>query len=940
MGRGRLQGADASRGAARGGSRGRDASAARENGIGRDAATSRGHVTEVAAAASAAALATSAAEARRDLERGRAACFASFDTKLLSAAGKEEGRADRARRMQELAAIVPLREADAKASARFSKEGHVCEAPGHSILAPEKTPAPNFRRLFRSMQTATPPTDQVHETYLSLCVQQVRAEYWAFFQYAVASAPMRGWRRQNCHAFRVEACRIGHAVQVDDVDGAPKAAVAKEYDVTIKRLWDLRRGHAEVSNLCDLLGHLCIWRENLFYTYGVKLSCGCNSTGLHTRENGCPTHKDAVVELYMRKLQSMLEYPDEEVAQHRERETMLFSLGYCKDLVSAATLLEGMSNGSGVDVNRSILGPICHPPSFHRTSAHYRVSLSKPGILNDRRDIRLRSEQQRVVDSLERPLEIIHGPPGTGKSTCIRAIVRDRIPCEDNAVTLILAVQNKAIDVLVQMFRPFVEHDPEKAVVGMFVVGSASNPRLGLDAAEFTHERLLSFMPNYVHALSEYEQCADSAVLKQCAKALSQARQEATATILGGVGLIFATTAELHKIILGTPYMDILGRIKSVVTDEAATVAEWQAAMLAGLPAVERIVCIGDANQLPPFTRLTDARATMGFFERAQCQLAQSGAPVPMLVRQFRMHPDIASLVSESFYDNRLITDEIEGSARMPLYTLGGIWIAGLYWLEYQNTPPTHKLHENLAGEMEILRISSAEKAKLVDGQRLEYEAMIYNSFVNATEVAHVREGLDLFQAYGLFSPGPQQKSVFVLTFYRQQLEFILRDLETSPELTAAISAGVLRVQTVDSSQGSEADIIILSGVRSNEERAVGFLSSVNGARRICVAMSRARETLIIIGDRRTLAHGGERQLAFSRLWSKTGHPLRSLRPMRSFSDLASSVSARNSRRDDIEAAGDLFFETSREDMLEAGKDLLTLSAEDNAAASAEDDFM
>lgn len=102
-----------------------------------------------------------------------------------------------------------------------------------------------------------------------------------------------------------------------------------------------------------------------------------------------------------------------------------------------------------------------------------------------------------------------------------------------------------------------------------------------------------------------------------------------------------------------------------------------------------------------------------------------------------------------------------------------------------------------------------------------------------------------------LTAPGASYagKSVYVITFYKAQEWALRAALKNAghPERIAGESGegGSLRVTTVDQVQGSEADVVILSCTRANERRSIGFVSNPN---RLNVAISRARERLIVIG--------------------------------------------------------------------------------------------
>jgi hypothetical protein len=139
-----------------------------------------------------------------------------------------------------------------------------------------------------------------------------------------------------------------------------------------------------------------------------------------------------------------------------------------------------------------------------------------------------------------------------------------------------------------------------------------------------------------------------------------------------------------------------------------------------------------------------------------------------------------------------------------------------------------------------------------------------------------------------------------VICFYKQHLELLEKSLVNEVHFEVymtSLASGNLRLMTVDSSQGSEADIVLLSCVRSNPEGNVGFLNSLGGARRLCVALSRAREALVIIGDPDTLISAKlSRRLAFDRLWPRgpSGELSPEVRKLASFEALQAASAPAN----------------------------------------------
>lgn len=490
-----------------------------------------------------------------------------------------------------------------------------------------------------------------------------------------------------------------------------------------------------------------------------------------------------------------------------------------------------------------------------------------------------------------------------------------------STVTLLLAVQNKAIDVLVRGMEPFVDNDVRTSDVKMLVVGSASNPNMGATAASYTMDNLLlqneayrildaQFETLLLRPDSPYRESALAAIMEE----LKELRSNLMEQIVSGARIVFSTTSEMFNVISHPVFRESMThRISSVIIDEAGTLPEYDATLLACLPGVQRVIAIGDVQQLPPFSNLSHHVRPDSLMARMQEQLsAGDRGAVRMLQRQFRMSRFICSFVSDSFYSSRLIMDNTEGARRMPEFVPGGgLWLSGIYWLDYSADPPTHVqqqvLNRDGHSQIEIRRIRGGQFGQQVAQGSCEED--VFKSKVNATEIHHIICCLEVFAERHFFQSGCLQcKSVAVICFYKQQCKVLEASLAQSRMygvLQAAMEGEMLRIRTVDSFQGNEADVVILSGVRSNSDGAVGFLSSAEGKKRICVATSRAREALIIVGDRNTLAVP---ELAFSRLWSG-GQPSSEyeVRRLRNAGDLVQPALAAAARRHEENLIGDMF---------------------------------
>ena len=250
------------------------------------------------------------------------------------------------------------------------------------------------------------------------------------------------------------------------------------------------------------------------------------------------------------------------------------------------------------------------------------------------------------------------------------------------------------------------------------------------------------------------------------------------------------------------------------IIDEAgrATVPE----VLVPIVKSRRVVLVGDERQLPPMVEQGLERADEGEGNGLDTSLFQALVEqvddtdldhLASLRTQYRMHPAIGSLVSSVFYDGKL---ENGTSARMNR-SIYGRMPARVTWLSTSSVP----------GRAEIRR-----------GQ----------SYANAAEADVVSRLLETFE--NRLGKRRNRVSVCAITGYLGQVEQLNGLIE--PDNRNRWKALDIEIATVDSFQGRERDIVVYSTVRSNPRGEIGFLRN---HRRLNVALSRARELLVIVGD-------------------------------------------------------------------------------------------
>ncbi|KIW89661.1 uncharacterized protein Z519_09817 [Cladophialophora bantiana CBS 173.52] len=245
---------------------------------------------------------------------------------------------------------------------------------------------------------------------------------------------------------------------------------------------------------------------------------------------------------------------------------------------------------------------------------------------------------------------------------------------------------------------------------------------------------------------------------------------------------------------------------KIILIEEAAEVLEAPVTV-ACVESLEHLILVGDHQQLQGHCSVKELEdkpfyLNVSLFER----LVRNNMPFKILLHQRRMMPEFRRLISVLYPD---LKDHASVADR-PVEPWGMGTLASFFFD-----------HEWWEAKDESLSTYNSEEAKFIAG----------------------------FYRY-LYRNGVDPARITVLTYYNGQRKRILTELKAFPEFWAP---GQLSVKTVDSYQGEENDIVILSLARNNEEGKIGFLSNVN---RTCVALSRAKYGFYLFGNAKILTNG------------------------------------------------------------------------------------
>ena len=419
----------------------------------------------------------------------------------------------------------------------------------------------------------------------------------------------------------------------------------------------------------------------------------------------------------------------------------------------------------------------------------------------------LNRTQEHAVNEVLRAkdVSIVHGPPGTGKTTTLVEAIYETLMRESQV--LVCAQSNMAVDWI-----------SERLVDRGINVLRIGNPtRVNDKMLSFTYERRFEAHPDYpqlwairktIRELRQHRKRGDEHFHQKMDRLKSRATEleiRINAELFGEARVIASTlVGSANRLLQGMKFATLF-------IDEAAQALE--AACWIPISKVSRVILAGDHCQLPPTVK--SLAAMHGGLDKTLMERIVENKPdvVTLLKMQYRMNDDIMRFSSDYFYHG-----EVESA---PNVKHRGIldYDDAIAWVDTSDM----EAREEFVGET-FGRINKTE-AKLT-------LAVLQHYFEKIGKERILDEAIDV----GIISP------------YRAQVQF-LRHLIKKQEFFKPYRH-LISVNTVDGFQGQERDIVLISLVRANDEGQIGFLRDL---RRMNVAMTRARMKLIILGDSTTM---------------------------------------------------------------------------------------
>ena len=419
----------------------------------------------------------------------------------------------------------------------------------------------------------------------------------------------------------------------------------------------------------------------------------------------------------------------------------------------------------------------------------------------------LNPTQEKAVNEVLRAKDvaIVHGPPGTGKTTTLVEAIYETLHRESQV--LVCAQSNMAVDWI-----------SEKLVDrGVNVLRIGNPTRVNDKMLSFTYERRFEAHPDYemlwairkaIRQIRANRKRGNDNYHQKLEHLKSRAAEieiRINAELFGEARVIASTlTGSANRLLEGQKY-------HTLFIDEAAQALE--AACWIPIRRASRVIFAGDHCQLPPTVKSLPALKGGLGKTLMECIVERLPEAVTLLGVQYRMNEEIMRFSSDWFYGGKVQTAPQIKYRGILDYDLPMVWV----------DTSDLDIHEEFVGE-------SFGRINKIEAELTLNELKKYFTKIGKTRI--LEERIDV----GIISP------------YRAQVQYLRRLIKKNEFYKPY--RHLISVNTVDGFQGQERDIIVISLVRSNDEGQIGFLRDL---RRMNVAITRARMKLIILGDAKTM---------------------------------------------------------------------------------------
>ena len=425
----------------------------------------------------------------------------------------------------------------------------------------------------------------------------------------------------------------------------------------------------------------------------------------------------------------------------------------------------------------------------------------------------LNTSQNEALNQVNaaKDIGLIHGPPGTGKTTTLVTCIRHILQTEKQV--LVCAPSNSAVDLIVEKLHQKqvpvtrlghparVTEEIEKHTLDAQIT---QNPLFKeLKKIRKKGEELRRLGKQYKRSFGRAEAQERKLMLQEARFLKAEGRRLEDQMVEG----ILNTVAVIACTLVGANNQRISNmRFKTVFIDESSQVLE-PAAWIA-ISKAERVIMAGDHLQLAPTVKSKEA-LSKGFGNTIFERCINAYDIDVMLTQQYRMHPEIMAFSNQHFYQGLLTSDA--SILERPL--------------KFERT------------------------TEFIDTAGCGYEEALNKETLSTFNREEASFTINQLKGIVASHDQPENYSYAIIAPYKAQVEllrYFLSELKYPPALLKRIS-----INSVDAFQGQERDIVLISLTRSNAQGVIGFLSE---EKRMNVAMTRAKYKLLLIGDSATLS--------------------------------------------------------------------------------------
>ncbi|MBL7884855.1 MAG: AAA family ATPase [Bacteroidia bacterium] len=437
----------------------------------------------------------------------------------------------------------------------------------------------------------------------------------------------------------------------------------------------------------------------------------------------------------------------------------------------------------------------------------------------------LNSSQNEAVQKIvaAKDVAIIHGPPGTGKTTTLVQAIRYTLNSEKQV--LVCGPSNTAVDLLTEKLH--------REGINVLRLGNPARIsedviRNTLDARMTVHDSYKD-LKNYRKTADEYFRMAGK-YKRTFGKADREQRQllyiEARKILQEAKQLedfILHEQFEKAQVIACTPVVSASRMMRdkqfsTVFIDEAAQALEPMCWI--PISRSNRVIFAGDHFQLPPTVKSKTAEEK-GLKETLMERSMNISNSAIMLQTQYRMHEKIMRFSNEQFYNGKLQADISVKDAALSYDENEPFLFSPVEFIDTAGCGYNEFLN------MESLSISNPEEATLL--------------------MNHLKQLIEQYEQNNKHQRGI---NIGIISPYKEQVQHITEKIAEDEFLK--MHSSHISIKTIDGFQGQERDVIYISLVRSNDSQEIGFLSDT---RRMNVALTRAKKKLVVIGDSATFGN-------------------------------------------------------------------------------------